>query len=52
LPFNVENNKPKRDTQKTEGDVERVNRGKHSQDFSNVKSPEDVDEKDNARDRE
>ena len=51
LPFDVNYNKPKRDTQKTEGCVERVDSGKHCKDFFNVKSPKDVDEKDDAKNR-
>jgi len=51
LPFNVDDDNEKRETQKTEGCVERVNGGKHGEDFFNVKSPEDVDEENDAGNR-
>jgi hypothetical protein len=48
LPLDVDNKKDNGDSKKAEGSVEGVDGREHREDFFNVKSPEDVDEKDDA----
>lgn len=43
LAFDVNHNKDERDPKKTYGYVEWIDTWEHRKDFSNVKSPEDVE---------
>jgi len=52
LPFEVDDKKERIEVEETERGVERGNGGEHRKDFSRVESPEDVDEKDDASDRQ
>ena len=52
LPFEVDDEKERNDAEETERGVERGNGGEHRKDFPRVESPEDVDEKDDASDRQ
>lgn len=51
LPFKVDDENKEGKTQKGDRCVERVDGGEHGDDFSDVKSPEDVDEEDNTSNR-
>jgi hypothetical protein len=48
LPLDVHNKKSDGDEKKTEGYIERVDGREYRKDFFNVKSPEDVDQEDDA----
>jgi hypothetical protein len=49
LPLDVNNKKDNRDSKKAEGCIKRVDGREHREDFFNVKSPEDIDEKDDTK---
>ena len=48
LPLDVKNKKDNGDSKKADGCIEGVNIREHREDFFNINSPEDVDEKNNA----
>jgi hypothetical protein len=49
--LDVGNKKDNGDSKKAEGCIKRVDGREHREDFFNVKSPKDVDEKGNANNR-
>jgi hypothetical protein len=49
LPLDVNNKKDNGDSKKAEGCIERVDCREHREDFFNVKFPENIDEKDDAK---
>jgi hypothetical protein len=51
LPLDVNNKKNNGDSKKAEGCIKGVEGREHREDFFNIKSPEDVDEKNDANNR-